>query len=83
MNSFHTYSFPYAKKVVVCGDIHGEFNAVIYSGTRSETIYRQITKQNSAKQPNNFPPNNQTKFRQITKLPCMFHFQFNGFFPVT
>lgn len=28
-------------------------------------------------------PNNQTKFRQITKLPCMFHFQFNGFLPVT
>ena len=30
MNSFHTYSFPNAKSVVVCGDIHGEFNAVIY-----------------------------------------------------
>ena len=30
MNSFHTYSFPNAKNVVVCGDIHGEFNAVIY-----------------------------------------------------
>ena len=30
MNSFHTYSFPNAKNVVVCGDIHGEFNVVIY-----------------------------------------------------
>ena len=30
MNSFHTYSFPNAKNIVVCGDIHGEFNAVIY-----------------------------------------------------
>lgn len=25
-----TYSFPKAKNIVVCGDIHGEFNAVIY-----------------------------------------------------
>ena len=30
MNSFRTYSFANAKNVVVCGDIHGEFNAVIY-----------------------------------------------------
>lgn len=30
MNSFHTYAFPDAKSVVVCGDVHGEFNAVIY-----------------------------------------------------
>ena len=30
MNSFSTYSFPEAKNIVVCGDIHGEFNAVIY-----------------------------------------------------
>ena len=30
MNSFSTYSFPEAKSIVVCGDIHGEFNAVIY-----------------------------------------------------
>ena len=25
---------------------------------------------------NNLPPNNQTIFRQITKLPCLIHFQF-------
>lgn len=30
MNSFHTYAFPNAKSIIVCGDIHGEFNAVIY-----------------------------------------------------
>lgn len=30
MNSFQTFSFPNAKNVVVSGDIHGEFNAVIY-----------------------------------------------------
>ena len=30
MSSFSTYSFPEAKSIVVCGDIHGEFNAVIY-----------------------------------------------------
>ena len=30
MNLFHTYSFPNTKSIVVCGDIHGEFNAVIY-----------------------------------------------------
>ena len=30
MNSFHTYTFHNAKSVIVCGDIHGEFNAVIY-----------------------------------------------------
>ena len=30
MNSFKTYSFPNAKSIVVCGDIHGEFNAMIY-----------------------------------------------------
>lgn len=30
MNVFHTYSFPDAKSIVVCGDIHGAFNAVIY-----------------------------------------------------
>ena len=30
MESFSTYSFPEAKSIVVCGDIHGEFNAVIY-----------------------------------------------------
>jgi len=30
MNAFRTYSFPAAKNTVVCGDIHGEFNAVIY-----------------------------------------------------
>ena len=30
MSSFSTYSFPEAKNIVVCGDIHGEFNAVIY-----------------------------------------------------
>ena len=30
MGSFSTYSFPEAKSIVVCGDIHGDFNAVIY-----------------------------------------------------
>ena len=30
MSSFHTYAFPNAKSIIVCGDIHGEFNAVIY-----------------------------------------------------
>lgn len=30
MNSFHTYAFPNAKSIIVCGDIHGEFNAVMY-----------------------------------------------------
>ena len=30
MNSFHTYAFLNAKSIIVCGDIHGEFNAVIY-----------------------------------------------------
>lgn len=30
MNLFHTYAFPNAKSIIVCGDIHGEFNAVIY-----------------------------------------------------
>lgn len=30
MNSFHTYAFPNAKSIIVCGDLHGEFNAVIY-----------------------------------------------------
>ena len=30
MNSFNTYAFPNAKSIIVCGDIHGEFNAVIY-----------------------------------------------------
>ena len=40
-------------------------------------------RQSIAKQPNEIPPNNQTIFCQITKLPCWFHFQFNGFLPVT
>ena len=26
----HTYSFPDAKNIVVCGDIHGHFNEVIF-----------------------------------------------------
>lgn len=30
MSSFHTYTYPDARSVVVCGDIHGEFNAVVY-----------------------------------------------------
>ena len=30
MNNIKTYSFPEAKNIVVCGDIHGEFNAVIF-----------------------------------------------------
>ena len=29
MNSFHKYAFHNAKSIIVCGDIHGEFNAVI------------------------------------------------------
>lgn len=30
MATYHTYSFPDARSIVVCGDIHGEFNSVIY-----------------------------------------------------
>ncbi len=30
MNETHTYSFPDTRNIVVCGDIHGEFNAVIH-----------------------------------------------------
>ncbi len=30
MAGYHTYSFPDARSIVVCGDIHGEFNSVIY-----------------------------------------------------
>lgn len=30
MNTFHTYTFPKAKNIVICGDIHGEFNSLIY-----------------------------------------------------
>jgi serine/threonine-protein kinase HipA len=33
-------------------------------------------RQSIAKQPNKISPNNQTNFRQITKLSCLFHFQF-------
>ena len=36
----------------------------------------QKVRQSVAKQPNKISPNNQTNFRQITKLPCLFHFQF-------
>lgn len=30
MNNYNLYSYPEAKNVVVCGDIHGEFNTMIY-----------------------------------------------------
>lgn len=30
MNTLHTYTFPKAKNIVICGDIHGEFNSLIY-----------------------------------------------------
>ena len=30
MNTIHTYTFPEAKNIVICGDIHGEFNSLIY-----------------------------------------------------
>jgi len=30
MAGYHIYSFPNARSIVVCGDIHGEFNSVIY-----------------------------------------------------
>ena len=30
VKTFHTYTFPEAKNVVICGDIHGEFNALVY-----------------------------------------------------
>lgn len=30
MGTLHTYSFPDTKSIVVCGDIHGEFNAMIH-----------------------------------------------------
>lgn len=30
MNTFQTYTFPEAKNIVICGDIHGEFNSLIY-----------------------------------------------------
>lgn len=30
MNTLHTYTFPEAKSIVICGDIHGEFNSLIY-----------------------------------------------------
>src|SRR5574344_1491077 len=30
MARYHEYSFPDARNIVVCGDIHGEFNSVIY-----------------------------------------------------
>lgn len=30
MNTIHTYSYPEARNIVVSGDIHGEFNALIY-----------------------------------------------------
>ena len=30
MNTFHTYTFPEAKNIIICGDIHGEFNSLIY-----------------------------------------------------
>ena len=30
MNTLHTYTFPEAKNIVICGDIHGEFNSLIY-----------------------------------------------------
>ena len=30
MAGYHTYYFPDAHNIIVCGDIHGEFNSVIY-----------------------------------------------------
>ncbi len=30
MAGYHTYSFPDTRSIIVCGDIHGEFNTVIY-----------------------------------------------------
>lgn len=30
--TLHTYTFPEAKNIVICGDIHGEFNSLIYKG---------------------------------------------------
>lgn len=30
MSAYRTYSFPEAKNIVVCGDIHGAFNALIF-----------------------------------------------------
>ena len=30
MNPLHTYTFSEAKSIVICGDIHGEFNSLIY-----------------------------------------------------
>jgi predicted phosphodiesterase len=30
MDDLHTYSFPNAKGIVVCGDIHGDFNSLVY-----------------------------------------------------
>lgn len=30
MAGLHTYSFPDTRSIIVCGDIHGEFNSVIY-----------------------------------------------------
>lgn len=30
MNTLHTYTFPESKNIVICGDIHGEFNSLIY-----------------------------------------------------
>ena len=30
MSPIHTYSFPNAKNIVVCGDIHGDFNGLVF-----------------------------------------------------
>ena len=30
MKTIHTYSFPNAKNIVVCGDIHGDFNGLVF-----------------------------------------------------
>ncbi len=30
MNTLHTYTFPESKNIVICGDIHGEFNSLIH-----------------------------------------------------
>ena len=37
MNNINTYSYPEARSIVVCGDIHGEFNTLIYKNRSTLT----------------------------------------------